>query len=104
VVAWLIFGFFVSTKASSVYNGWNTALPPEKLSIHPTRLSRIIMTTQQVNLTDRSKLRMERLRLEELEQQRWEQEALVMPEVRSYVFSSTLHSAYYQQRRSIKLS
>jgi hypothetical protein len=80
VVAWLIFGFFVSTKASSVYNGWNTALPPEKLSIHPTRLSRIIMTTQQVNLTDRSKLRMERLRLEELEQQRWEQEALVMPE------------------------
>ncbi|KAG1880837.1 hypothetical protein F4604DRAFT_1748128 [Suillus subluteus] len=38
------------------------------------------MTSQQTNLTDRSKLRMERLRLEELEQQRWEQEALVMPE------------------------
>ncbi|KAG1869262.1 hypothetical protein C8R48DRAFT_700856 [Suillus tomentosus] len=38
------------------------------------------MTAQQANLTDRSKLRMERLRLEELEQQRWEQEALVMPE------------------------
>ncbi|KAG2136570.1 uncharacterized protein EDB93DRAFT_1168378 [Suillus bovinus] len=38
------------------------------------------MTTSQTNLTDRSKLRMERLRLEELEQQRWEQEALVMPE------------------------
>ncbi|KAG1744905.1 uncharacterized protein EDB91DRAFT_1080445 [Suillus paluster] len=34
----------------------------------------------QGNITDRSKLRMERLRLEELEQQRWEQEALVMPE------------------------
>ncbi|KAG2351613.1 hypothetical protein BDR07DRAFT_1500829 [Suillus spraguei] len=38
------------------------------------------MATQQASLTDRSKLRMERLRLEELEQQRWEQEALVMPE------------------------
>ncbi|KAG1743812.1 hypothetical protein EDB19DRAFT_1697071 [Suillus lakei] len=38
------------------------------------------MAAQQANLTDRSKLRMERLRLEELEQQRWEQEALVMPE------------------------
>ncbi|KAG2346191.1 hypothetical protein BDR05DRAFT_1057820 [Suillus weaverae] len=38
------------------------------------------MTAHQTNITDRSKLRMERLRLEELEQQRWEQEALVMPE------------------------
>lgn len=38
------------------------------------------MTAQQATLTDRSKLRMERLRLEELEQQRWEQDALVMPE------------------------
>ncbi|OJA11882.1 hypothetical protein AZE42_10383 [Rhizopogon vesiculosus] len=38
------------------------------------------MTAQQANLTDRSRLRMERLRLEELEQQRWEQDALVMPE------------------------
>jgi hypothetical protein len=62
------------------------------------------MTAQQANLTDRSKLRMERLRLEELEQQRWEQEALVMPEVRSYVICSPLHVAYCPQRRSIKLS
>lgn len=44
------------------------------------------MTAQQANLTDRSKLRLERLRLEELEQQRWEQDALVMPEVRTFIF------------------
>jgi hypothetical protein len=62
------------------------------------------MTAQQANITDRSKLRMERLRLEELEQQRWEQEALVMPEVRSYVFCSALLVAHCLQRRSIKLS
>jgi hypothetical protein len=62
------------------------------------------MTAQQANITDRSKLRMERLRLEELEQQRWEQEALVMPEVRSYVFCSPLLVAHCLQRRSIKLS
>jgi len=48
------------------------------------------MTAQQVNLiTDRSRLRMERLRLEELEQQRWEQDALVMPEVCIYLSCTT---------------
>lgn len=104
VVAWLIFGFFVPTKASAIYNGWITAPPPQKHSILLPVSELIIMTAQQANLTDRSKLRMERLRLEELEQQRWEQEALVMPEVRSYEFSSAVYSAYYPQRRSTKLS
>jgi hypothetical protein len=61
------------------------------------------MAAQQANLTDRSRLRMERLRLEELEQQRWEQDALVMPEVRSYLFAeSCITEAYCSPRPSIK--
>jgi hypothetical protein len=39
---------------------------------------------------------MERLRLEELEQQRWEQDALVMPEVCNYpLFGGASHSSLF---------
>jgi hypothetical protein len=63
------------------------------------------MTAQQANLTDRSRLRMERLRLEELEQQRWEQDALVMPEVRIYLpfMRRIMELTVHHQRHSTKL-
>jgi hypothetical protein len=63
------------------------------------------MTAQQANLTDRSRLRMERLRLEELEQQRWEQDALVMPEVRIYLplMRRIIELTVHHQRHSTKL-
>lgn len=47
---------------------------------------------QPVQHTDRNKLRMERLRQIELEQQQWEQEALVMPEAWDRLLLATFES------------
>ncbi|KAI6102293.1 hypothetical protein EDD16DRAFT_1645642 [Pisolithus croceorrhizus] len=48
--------------------------------------------TQPVQTSDRNKLRMERLRQIELEQQQWEQEALVMPEAWDRLLFATFES------------
>ncbi|KAI5999127.1 hypothetical protein EDD15DRAFT_134075 [Pisolithus albus] len=47
---------------------------------------------QPVQNTDRNKLRMERLRQIELEQQQWEQEALIMPEAWDRLLLATFES------------
>ncbi|KAI6014345.1 hypothetical protein EDC04DRAFT_660601 [Pisolithus marmoratus] len=47
---------------------------------------------QPVGASDRSKVRMERLRRIELEQQQWEQEALVMPEAWDQLLLATFES------------
>ncbi|KAI6104572.1 hypothetical protein EDD16DRAFT_1637287 [Pisolithus croceorrhizus] len=48
--------------------------------------------TQPLQTSDRNKLRMERLRQIELEQQQWEQEALVMPEAWDRLLLATFES------------
>ncbi|KAI6008851.1 hypothetical protein F5J12DRAFT_826274 [Pisolithus orientalis] len=48
--------------------------------------------THPVQTSDRNKLRMERLRQIELEQQQWEQEALVMPEAWDQLLLATFES------------
>ncbi|KAI6011826.1 hypothetical protein EDC04DRAFT_2905200 [Pisolithus marmoratus] len=47
---------------------------------------------QPVGASDRTKVRMERLRRIELEQQQWEQEALVMPEAWDQLLLATFES------------